>query len=382
MSESSNNSKDYFTELQTKLTDSRDNRGKKHHLAFVILSFFIAILSSSGKLNVSLIHRKMLSNKEFLRTIFDSEPTTVISYSQLKRVLSKVDYQSFNSINQEYFKKQICTEELLWQAIDGKELRGTIDKVVGQKRSENIVQQVSHQSKQSQLIGFYNGSKESEKTIVQDYFDTATDLQGKAYSFDALHTSAGLLESIEQKNGIYLMQVKENQKHLLEDCKNIHGNLQVKERFTTTEKGHGRIENRTGFLYPLNVECLDSRWYKSNIQSLVVVERTRYIVKTKVETKETAYFISNKKIEQNTGKELINAARQHWTIESDNHVRDVNFGEDEIICFNKNASRMMAISISLAINLLRPLNKNNNIKALREEISNNRNLISSCFSIN
>ncbi len=382
MNESDINIKNYFNELQIKLQDFRDNRGKKHNLAFVILSFFIAILSSSDKLNYLKIHRKMKQNNDFIKNITLLNAESSISYAQLKRILSKIDYQNFNSINETFFNKKIETDGLLWQSIDGKELRGTIDKAIGEKRNENIIQIVSHQSKQSQLLGFYNGAKESEKTLVKKYFETETDLTGKAFSFDALHTSSDLLTEISNKNGVYLAQIKDNQKFLLEECKHLHNNIQSKVKNSTIEKGHGRIEIRDAFLYNLNVESLDKRWANSNIQTLIVIERNTLVTKTKKESKETAFFVSNKKLDEQSGLELFKAARNHWVVESDNYIRDVNFGEDEIICFNSNTSRMMAICISSALNQLRKMNINNNIKALREIISADKNLIFSILSVN
>ena len=382
MNESENNITNYFKELQNKLKDFRDKRGKRHELSFVILSFFIAILRSCGKLNYSVIHRSMKRDFEYLKNLVGENYTKPVSYSQIKRILAKIDYQEFNSINQDYFGKQINHTGEHWQAIDGKELRGTIDKVAGQKRSENIIQQINHKTKESQLIGFYNGAKESEKTIVQNFIEQSEDLKEKSFSFDALHTSSEFLENISKKHGIYLAQVKENQKNLLEEVKQIHNNLPVKEQFQTTEKGHGRIENRQGFLYPLNVECLNNRWKDTDIQTLLVIERKRFIQKTKKETNETAYFISNKKLAKKSGFELFNAAREHWSIEADNHIRDVNIGEDEIISFDRNTSRMMAVSISWALNLLRKINIKNNIKALREDICSNFSLMFSCFALN
>jgi hypothetical protein len=68
---------------------------------------------------------------------------------------------------------------------------------------------VSHIDKESQIIGFYHCHKESEKTIVRQHFEHQTELSG-SYSFDALHTSAGLLEEIAKKSGTYLAQVKNN----------------------------------------------------------------------------------------------------------------------------------------------------------------------------
>jgi predicted transposase YbfD/YdcC len=111
---------------------------------------------------------------------------------------------------------------------------------------------------------------------------------------------------------------------------------------------------------------LDNRWESSNIQTLLVIQKNRLVTKTEVETNETAFFVSNAKLTKESGSELFNAAGLHWRIETDNNIRDVNFGEDEIRCFNKNTSRMMAVSISLALNLLKRRNINNNIRVLRE----------------
>jgi len=67
MDESGNEIRNYYEELKNKLPDNRDNRGKRHVLAFVILSFFLAILRSSSKLNYSIIHRIMQRNHEFFK---------------------------------------------------------------------------------------------------------------------------------------------------------------------------------------------------------------------------------------------------------------------------------------------------------------------------
>ena len=57
-------------------------------------------------------------------------------------------------MNDAYFDVNI--EQILdsWYAVDGKELRGNIDGVSGEKRGENIVKSVSHEDFSSQVIGF------------------------------------------------------------------------------------------------------------------------------------------------------------------------------------------------------------------------------------
>lgn len=307
--------------------------------------------------------------REHLQLTMDigCKPTCCVSYSQLKRIMGLFDMSLIT-----YFGSKVAKSDLEWQAVDGKELRGAIDKALGQKRNENIVQAVSHQDKESKLIGFYDGSKESEKTLVFDYFKNAKNLQGLAYSFDALHTNSKLLDLIEAKKGVYLVQVKKNQKYLLEEIQHIEQYLEAHYRLNQEEKGHGRIEKRQGFLYTINPECLAKRWIKTGVKTLVLIYRSRQKCKTGHISHEKTYFISNQKLDKNSAQGIFNAVRNHWAVETDNHIRDTNFGEDQIVNFDSNSARVMAVGISWVLNLLRKKNKNNNIRELREDIAYQR----------
>lgn len=382
MNEFSFKVKAYYTEIKKKLSDNRDNRGKRHNLAFTIVLFMYSILRNSDRLNYLKIHREMKREFRYIkRKLALDDVNKCISYSQFKRVLQMIDYEEFNSINNDFFGKQVVKENRSWKSVDGKELRGTIDKLSGQKRSENLVQQITHQDKESVVMGFYNGSKESEKTVVKTHFDKEEKLNNEAFTFDALHTNTSLLETINQKEGVYLAQVKENQKHLLEDCKHLHQNIISQHKYSTTEKGHGRLEIRDGYLYPMNIESLDDRWKNTNIQTLVAIERDRTVLKNGQHSNETAYFIANLKLDHTTGNELFNACRNHWRVEADNYVRDVNFGEDKIHCLLEKIPRIMAIALGTVLNILRRKNKTNNLRELRENIAKNRRLANACFYI-
>jgi len=369
----------YYTELENKLKDPRDNRGKRHNLAVVFLLFMYAIIRSSGYLNYYKIYRQMKRDVEFIQNKLGLEQKQCISYAQLRRILSMIDYQEFNEINDRVFGKTIKKKGREWKSIDGKELRGTIDKIAGKKRGENLVQQVFHADKENKVIGFYNGSKESEKTTVKQFFGENTDFAGEAFTLDALHTDTSLLETINEKNGTYLVQVKGNQKKLLMNCEHTHKDLEAKHQFSSLDKGHGRLEIRNAHLYDFNVDGLDDRWKNSGIQSLISIERERTILKTGKISNETVYFISNLSLNPIIGEELFNAVRNHWKVEADHYVRDVTLGEDKIQCLKKNLPRVMAIAIGTILNLLRRKNKNNNMRELREDLVRNRRLANQCF---
>jgi len=339
----------------------------------------MAILRSMGKVDIASLHRWMV--KEHPQMVLDTgyQSRRCISDTQLRRVLSSLDYELFNKLNERYFGAGILEVPGGWRAVDGKELRGNIDGVAGEKRGENLVRLVDHEDSQSSVMGFYHGAKASEKTVVKDYFSAQTTLNG-CYSFDALHTAPALLEVIDGKSGVYLAQVKNNQAKLLEDCQHIAQHLPFYQEFDSTDKAHGRLESRKGRVYALNVECLEQRWGNTNIQTLIVVDRKRIRLKDNQVSNESAYFLANLPLGNQVGVTLFQAVRNHWAVEADNNVRDVTLGEDRIRCKDTNRIRALACLINIALNLMRKSNKNNNIKALREDLNFDRKRAVDCLS--
>jgi hypothetical protein len=155
----------YYQELQNHLSDIRNDKGKRHELALILTTVLLGILRSVGKLKVSVIHHQKRREHEGILSILGLKMRKFISDSQFRRVLNSIDYQSYNALNDCYFGHLIVETSGEWKAVNGKELRGNIDRLSGQRRSENVVKMVSYEDKNSQILGFYNGRKESEKTI-------------------------------------------------------------------------------------------------------------------------------------------------------------------------------------------------------------------------
>ena len=82
----------------------------------------------------------------------------------------------------------------------------------------------------------------------------------------------------------------------------------------------------------------------------------------------------------NDGNELYRAVRNHWSVEADNYIKDVNLGEDYLKCYKTNRSRVIASVFNVAVNLLRRKNKVNNLRVVREDCNFNRKYAKSCFS--
>jgi len=162
------------------------------------------------------------------------------------------------------------------------------------------------------------------------------------------------------------MQVKGNQKTLLEDCQWIANRTTPDDVYQEPmTKNRNRIESRkvSVFFYPLLTHFLE--W--GLVKAIVEVQRFRQEYKTKrkcwVDSHETAYYISTIDLDSQT---FCKAIRDHWGIENRNHnVRDATLLEDKSrIRINAN---IFARLRSFALNILRK----NGVENVSIELFNN-----------
>lgn len=319
--------KSFFAQLQNiEGLDLRDTRGLRHELRVVLLGVTLAILSNRDG-NLSSIHRYMLNhNKRILESI-NYPLLPAISRSQLPNVLERICLKVFEGILFTNFGVVLSQEERQWFALDGKELKGSIE--TGNTRGEALVQAVTHKDRVIQSQDYYSGLKESEiptvRTILKD-----NNLEGQKISMDALHCNPITLEAINGSGGIYLVGLKDNQKELLTECVDVV--RFSKPTFTLTQEQtvkpkHGRKEKRVYNVYDISKEEKHKRWGNCKINTLIKVERDIIEVKTQKKSTEISYHISN---QNDFSVELCHAVRGHWAVEVVNHIRDVTFSEDDL----------------------------------------------------
>ena len=234
-------SRSFFEKLQNaKGLDLRDNRGKRHDLAIVLVGVTMAVLANRDG-NLSSIARHVQNHYERLTTVLGAEKKRPVSRSQLPLILEKVAVEVFDDLIFAHFGVCLSEKARKWFAVDGKELRGSIER--GAKRGEALVQAVGHENGQTIAQTYYCGKKESEVAAVRSLLEKDGLLKHKI-SLDALHCKAQTLEMIALAKGKYLVGLKENQKELLNQVKkNMEKQAILWER-SNIEKGHGRIEVR------------------------------------------------------------------------------------------------------------------------------------------
>jgi predicted transposase YbfD/YdcC len=271
----------------------------------------------------------------------------------------KVNVDVFNELLASFFYKPLSNEQSKWFASDGKELRGSILK--GNTRGDAIVQLLHHETRLVTKQLFYNGHKESERPCVLALLKD--DCFSKKITLDALHLTPDTVNNIECGHGIYLIGVKDNQKELLNKIISI-SNLQkpITYQNEESEKGHGRVDKRRYESYVLKKDGLDKRWLNANFQTIIKVERESYNCKNKHQSSEIAYYVSNQKTQAgDTKHELFSAVRNHWSIETNNYIRDVSLKEDSLKSTFSELSRNMATCRTFVINMIYQL-KTDNIK--------------------
>ncbi len=325
-----------FINALKELPDTRDNRGKRHSLVMLIVTVVFATLVSRSK--VSSIHRYMNNKIQWLREITGIHDAEVISRAHLPRMLAKLDWVALSVVINDCYGEQVKALILdEWISADGKVLRGTLKS--GEKQA--IIHAVSHESRIDVAQACQAGDKSSEITVMREFMKE-TGLEKSKMSLDAHHCNPETMAQIEQAEGQYLIQVKENQPKLLEYCRNLGGQLSLAET-VDYDLSHGLVCTREAHLHQLNVSAIDSRWGKSGLRTLVVMNRETFNKATQEISNETSYYLSNYQNEHNqhTVNHLANVIRGHWVVESNNWQLDVTFGEDSVKTKDGNQALIM-----------------------------------------
>ena len=336
--------------------DLRDNRGKLHNMSLVLCGLIFALLQGKDG-NLSCIHRSMVKKQKALCSFLGIDYQIVISRSHLPIFLKYVNVTFLGKLVFQYFGVQLEVRSKIWIAIDGKELRGSI--LVGCTRGEAIVQAVTHSNRMVYGQGYYNGSKESERPVVESFLlDTV--LASQNLTMDALHFTPTILGLIADAKGVFLVGLKGNQSEILTDMAQLPQLLKHDFEHYTEFKGHGRQETQHFKAYDVSKEYFDKRWKKVEFQTMIQVKRTRFENKSGKYSEETSYYMSNQKVTTLVqAKILFKAIKEHWAVETNNYIRDVTLKEDKLKTIIKAVSLTTSIIRTLITNMLKIIEPKN-----------------------
>jgi hypothetical protein len=353
--------------------DGRDNRGKQHPIALVITGL-VAALCCGRDGSLSSLHRHMVNQFAPLAKATQMTHHTPISRAQLPLVLAKVNATRFAQLLFEWFGLELDATQKKWFAVDGKELRGSIE--ADHKRGEACVSALAHDSQQVIAQAYYNGTKESERPATRDLLADGG-LNSQCLTLDALHLNPLTVNAINKAGGVYVIGVKDNQPHLYRYCIcRLLGKPADFVRVDEPQRGHGRCEGRAYACFRIGPTVLDARWQDAGLRTLVCVRRSRRALDGTEPTTWVSYFLSNADpVDESAACVLFDAIRHHWRIETMHHVRDVSLKEDDLRTGVQAVSRLMSSLRTLVINLLRRSKPNNMVARLEGFADNFNSLI-------
>jgi hypothetical protein len=178
------------------LGDTRSKHGRRHEQVLCIAVFTLAVCAGSRGLNA--MGDWINSYQSDLLKLFEPSKERLPSYSTLKRVMERIDYQAYSKCLASFFEVSPQPGEMI--AMDGKVLRGSyeVGAVDGVAPSHPAIQLVTSYLVERQLIlePIAVDCKSNEITALPEVVKrlAADGVKGVVFAFDALNT---------QKNSVH-----------------------------------------------------------------------------------------------------------------------------------------------------------------------------------
>ncbi len=223
----------YFAELRA----PRVERTREHVLEEILLIAIAAILSGAESWND--IEDYGDAKQEWLKT-FLTLPSGIPSHDTFNRVFTALDPAELEKGFVAWVSSMARLTDGEVVSVDGKSLRGT-----RQGAGKAIVHMVSAWAGANNLVLGQRkvDDKSNEITAIPKLLE-ALELSGTVVTIDALGCQKAIAEKIVEKKADYILAVKDNQGHLLEEVKDSFRMLQAVSVTEEIDCGHGRVERR------------------------------------------------------------------------------------------------------------------------------------------
>lgn len=375
------------------IEDSRDIRGRKYPLAYVLLLIVIGYLM--GKTDfVNMEHILKLRQKELSKVMENFKG--IPSHDTFSRVMRMTD------------EKEVSYALLDWIsailkgrgghiAIDGKGICAATDKI--SKKGTPYVLNALHTGYEFVMGQMKIDEKTNEITGIPELL-RLLDIKDTTITIDAIGTQTAIAKQIVNQGGHYVLPVKGNQGNTMDNItvymddlikdmnKQIENPLYEREYkeevlfYEDTANSHGRIEHRSYYLSN-NTSCIKNKEFKE-VKAIGYVVRERQIPRKSKDGKNIEYEESVDKIAYIMDRvmpamEFARYVRDHWKIENTLHwVLDNSFKEDRSTAKKGNAIANISFFKKVAYNIVRiyrMTHSNKSVEYVLDEFNSDIDLI-------
>jgi predicted transposase YbfD/YdcC len=336
--------------LQTIPDPRRPSENLKHPLVDLILLGLCGVVAGCEDFVEIAAWGKV--NAPFLRTFLEL-PHGIASHDTFTRVFALLPPATVQAVVLPWLLER-RGEPGDYVHLDGKTLRGTRC----QRQKLKALPVVSAWAGQSGItLGQVAVADKSNEITAMPQLLKLLDLHEKIVTIDAMGCQKTIAETIVTGGGDYILAVKDNQPTLHTEVQAVFAQapapkLRSSRVATTSDKGHGREEQRTVRVLPAHeylsaAQC--ALWL--GVLSVVMVTREVWCQATGAQSREVSYFLSS--LPPNA-RRIGRAIRGHWSVENGLHwVLDVVFREDARRVYDRTTAENVALLNRLALSLLR-----------------------------
>ena len=334
-------------EVLSGIEDTRRGRSVMYPLHEVLIIMLLAVIC--GATSYAKVEMFGKSKQAWLKTFLELE-NGIPDACTFRNVIKEIDTQKLHEIFCEWMKS-VVKEVYGVVAIDGKQARRTKD---AKKKPLHVVSAFS--AEYGLVIGQLACEEKSNEITAIPKLLEMLEIKGCIVTIDAMGTQTEIAKAIRDKEGDYILALKENQKTLyndvklyLDDVRQEKKLLESENYYKTVEKGHGRIETRECIISE-EISWLHNKSAWKDLHGIGVIYCT--IEKNSVVSKQSHYFIYS--CVGLNAKQIMKYKRNHWTVENNLHwVLDMAFREDESRARKDNSAENFNVIRQIAFNILK-----------------------------
>lgn len=337
--------------LSEELMDFRGGNAIQHDLGDILIIGLLCILCNGN----TFVDMEMFGelHEDLLRQ-FLSLKHGIPSHDTFGRVFAKLDPANLDACFSHWLgtlREQVSTRHV---SIDGKTIRGSGR---GWNKAKHIV--TAFASDLQLVLGQLNvGEKNNEITEIPRLLDMFC-VRKCTIKIDAMGTQKEIAGKIIEKQGDYILALKENHPALLADIRLYAEQEMLSQEQSllrqqnlyaeSVEKDHGRIETRQCWLMP-DMSWLPQREEWPGLSGVAVIRSKRIRQSTGEESESCRYFLYSD--HGMTAERFLHLQRSHWCIENNLHwALDNVFHEDECQAYIEHAAEILNILRKLCLYL-------------------------------